>query len=536
MQHKESEGKFETGSGIPVKVAYTPDDVRDLDYERDLALPGVPPYTRGVYPTMYRGRLWTIRRYSGYGTPEETNELYRHEYREGQTGFSIAFDTPTNSGLDSDDPRVGADVGIGGVPVCSLDDMEILFEGLPIEKVATSVTGKAFSHVQQAMYFAMAEKRGLELKELRGTTQADILTALGCMNYIDQIAPRHAIRLLADLVEWSSEVAPRWHPVSFDTYNARENGVNAYQELAILMADAIAYIEEERKRGRIPLEQYIRGFSFNMGSHNDFLEEIAKFRAARRMWYRLVKDRYGIDDARCHILRLHVQSSGITHTTQQPLNNLMRIAFQVLAAVLGGAQSVHANGYDEGLCLPTEQSMLLSIRTEQIVQHETNVINTADPLGGSYYLEWLTNELETRAWQYLKRIEEAGGLVEALESGWLQGEFRKAIIEHQKRLETVEVKVVGVNCFEMEEEPYQVRLFRPNPRAAEIQTEKLQKLRRKRDNQKVEEALRELREVTKQGENVMPAVMKGVGAYATMGEICNVWRDIYGTWSTPIGL
>ena len=533
----EAKSAFSTGSGIPVKGVYLPEDIADIGYNRDLGLPGTEPYTRGIYSNMYRGKLWTVRQFSGFGTPEETNKRFHYEYGLGQTGFSIAFDAVTESGIDPDDRRAEADVGVGGVPVNSLNDMEALFEGLPIDKVTTAVIATPWTACPlSAMYFALAEKRGIDLSQLDGTTQNDLVLFTSCCNLIDIIPPRHLIRLCVDLVEWCAQNAPKWHPVSFASYNYRENGITAYQELAILFANAIAYIEEELKRNRLGIDDFAPVLTFHLAGHNDFLEEVAKFRAARRMWYKLMKERYKAQNPRSLLLRFHVQTSGSTHTYQQPLNNLIRIAYQVLAAALGGAQSIHANSYDEALCLPTDQSILLSIRTQQIAQCEAGVTNVADPLGGSYYLEWLTNELEKRAWEYLQRIENVGGLVATLESGWLHREFMKAMDEHEKKVAKGETKVVGVNCFQMPEEPYQVPIFRPNPRAGEIQKAKLGKLRQERDNEKVKQLLEELRRVTESGENVMPVVMEGVKAGATLGEICNVWRKVYSLWKMPLGV
>ena len=538
MQLKET-SPFLSGSGIPIQRVYGPKDTAGVDYARDLGEPGEAPFTRGIYPNMYRGKLWTIRRYSGFGTPRDTNQLYRREFELGQTGISIAFDSVTESGLDSDDPRAEHDVGAGGVPVDSLLDMEEMFEGIPIEKVSTAIITQTLSSPPiHAMYFALAEKRGLDVSRLDGTTQADLTTALGCLQLIDQVPPAPALRLCIDLIEWCCQVAPRWHPVSFDSYNYRENAANAYQELGLLLATAIGYIEEARRRGRVPLEKFVRPFSFNMGCHNDFFEEIAKFRAGRRMWYKILHDRYGVTDPRCLQFRFHAQSSGCTHTYQEPLNNLMRIAYQVMACALGGAQSVHANGYDEGLCLPTEESMLLSIRTEQILQHETNIINTADPLGGSYYIEWLTSEVERRTWEYIKQIEDMGGIVRALETGWVHREFKNAFWEYENRVNRGEVKVVGVNTFQLsgQQQPQPVPIFRPNPQAAQVQKEKLLKLRRERDNARVEKALQGLEAVSRSSENVMPAVMEAAKAYATLGEICGVWRKLWGIWRYPMGV
>ena len=530
-----SKKEFVSGSGIPIKEIYTPEDVADINYNQDIGSAGKPPFTRGVYPDMYRGRLWTIRRFSGVNTPEDTNQLYRREYELGQTGFSIAFDPTTEAGIDSDDPRVFADTGATGVPVDSLLDMEVMFEGLPIDKVSTAVVSPSLPACPlTAMYFAMAEKRGLDIKQLNGTTMNDLILTLGCLWLLDQIPPPAEFRLSTDLIEWCCEHAPQWHPACLDAYNYREHEITAFQELGMLLALAIEHIEEEKRRERVPLEKFIRVLAFNMGCHNDFFEEIAKFRAGRRMWYKIVTERYGIDDPSCGRFRLHVQSSGCTHTTQEPLNNLMRITCQMLAATLGGVQSMHANGYDEGICLPTEEAMLLSIRTEQILQHETNVINTVDPLGGSWYVEWLTSELERHTWEYIQKIEDAGGVADALDSGWIHREFKKAFLEYECKVASGKKVVIGVNKFQLEKEIYEVPISKPDPNAPQIQIEKIKRLKKERDNTEVIQALQELEEVTRSGENVMPAVMKAVKAYATLGEICNVWRKVYGLWHNPM--
>lgn len=535
MDYLGSEEVRFTGSGIPVKTVYTSQDIANLDEAKELGLPGREPYARGIYENMHRGRLWTIRQFSGLSFPEETNKRFKYEYEVGQTGFSIAFDSVTESGLDADDPRAEADVGVGGVPVNSLQDMEILFEGLPIDKVSTAVIASHWTACPlTAMYLALAEKRGISLREIDGTTQNDPILFSVCCNLIDIIPPPHLARLSVDLIEWCAREVPHWHPVSFASYNYRENGINACQELGLLFAAAIAYIEEELKRNRLKIDEFAPTFSFHLAAHNDFFEEIAKFRAGRRMWYKLMKERYRAQNPRSLMFRFHVQTSGSTHTYQQPLNNSVRIAYQVMAAALGGAQSVHANSYDEALCLPTEQSVLLSIRTQQIAQYETGVTNVADPLGGSYYIEWLTNEVERKAWEYLQKVEGEGGLIKAIESGWVHKEAIKAMEEYEKRVNSGETKVVGVNCFEMSEEPYQIPLFHSDPQSAEIQKAKLGKLKQERDNQRVKECLEHLRQVTERGENVMPAVMEAVKAYATLGEICDVWRNIYSIWKVPV--
>ena len=532
---KKTSEAFVSGSGVPIKRVYTAKDVANINPDRDIGLPGETPFTRGVYPDMYRGRLWTIRRYSGANTPEETNQIYRQEYEFGQTGFSVAADPPTDAGVDSDDPRVGAEVGASGVPVDSLLDMETMFEGLPIDKVSTALTLPVLPALPlTAMYFVMAEKQGLDIKQLKGSTLNDIVLTLGCLWLLDQVPPQATLGLAVDLIEWCTEVAPKWHPMFVDSYNYREHEIRADQELGLLLAIAIEHIEEEKQRGRMPLDKFVRRIAFDMSIHSDFFEEIAKFRAGRRMWYKIVRERYGIEDPHCWQFRFHAQTAGSTHTTQEPLNNLMRIAYQTLAAALGGVQSLHANGYDEGLCIPTEESMLLSIRTEQILQHETGITNTVDPLGGSYYVEWLTSEVERRTWEYMEKIEKAGGIVAALDSGWIHREFREAFVEHEHKVNSGEKVVVGVNKFHLDKVPYKVPIFRPNPKSDEIQVEKLRRLRKERNNAKVALALKELEEVTRGDENVMPAVKKAVEIYATQGEVCNVWRKVYGLWRNPM--
>jgi methylmalonyl-CoA mutase N-terminal domain/subunit len=537
MNEEESGKAFFSTSGIPINRLYTSKDLGRFSEHADLGLPGQPPFTRGVYPDMYRGKLWTIRRFSGAGTPEDTNKLYRREYELGQTGFSVAYDAPTAAGIDSDDPRAAGDVGTTGVAVDSLLDVEIMFEGLPIDKVGTALISQTMGSLPlTAMYFAMAEKRGIDLRELDGTTQNDITTGLGAVWHIDQIAPSKVLPLMIDLIEWCSEVAPKWHPVSFDSYNYREQGIDAIQELGQLLATAISYVEEERSRpNHMDLNRFMRRFTFDMGVHNDFFEEIAKFRAARRMWYKIARERFGCEDPRCWQFRFHAQSDGCTHTAREPYNNLIRIAYQTLASVLGGAQSVHANGYDEGICLPTNESMKLSIRTEQILQHETNVINTVDPLGGSYYVESLTNEVERRTWEYIEKIEAMGGIVPALESGWIHGEYIEASNAYEKKVRDGDVTVVGVNRFvENDDEERKYPVFKPNLEATSHQIEKIRRLKRERDDARVQAALARVREATLGPGNVMPAVVEAVRAYATLGEICGVWRGLYGSWAYPL--
>jgi len=521
-----------SASGIPIRDLYTPEDVKDIDYDKDIGLPGEPPFTRGVYRSMYRGQLWTIRRLTGYSTPEDTNKRYREEYETGQTGFSIAPDISTPVGMDPDDPRVSADVGHSGVPIYSVEDMDTVFDGLPIERCATFLADRVGGLLTPA-YFLMAEKRGIPLDQVRGTT-ANCLCTWSSMDLGNQPPPNAYLRYAVDLIEWCAQHAPRWYPVSFNSYNPRDNGISAVQEIGMLMATVIQYVDEQKRRGRVPLEKFVKRFAFNMAVNNDFFEEIAKLRAARRMLLKIIRDRYGIQDPSCGQLRVHVQSSGSTHTHQEPLNNLIRIAYQVMAGVLGGAQSIHANGYDEAVCLPTEQAMLLAIRTEQIIALETNVTNTVDPLGGSYYVESLTNELEERAWDYVKKIEDQGGMVQAILSGWIHREYKSAIIEYEHKLAAGDVTVVGVNKFRLDKKPYEVPIFRPDPKSTDMLIQRIKRLREQRDNARVAAALKRLEEVTRSDENTFPAIMEAVKAHATPGELGKIQLEAYGPWTYPI--
>jgi methylmalonyl-CoA mutase, N-terminal domain len=522
-----------SASGIPIKDIYTDKDTKDLDYDRDLGIAGQPPFTRGPYPSMYRGQVWTIRRLSGFNTPEDSNKLYKEEYALGQTGFSVAPDITTAIGVDADDPMVKYEIDHSGLPLNSIDDVEVAFDGLPIDRVSTYLAERG---PITTMYFANAEKRGIDLKQIRGTTAGCILS-WACLNIPKQPTPKGYLRYGTDFIEWCAEVAPKWNPICHDSYNPRDLGLNAVEELGLLFAAAIDFVEEEKRRGRIPLDRFVRRFAFNTAVHNDFFEEIAKLRAARRIWYKIVTDRYKIQDPTCAKFRVHVQSSGSTHTAQEPYNNLIRIAYQTLAAVLGGAQSIHANGYDEAVCLPSDQSMLLAIRTEQIAALETGVTNSIDPLGGSYYMENLTNELEERTWDYIKMIEDMGGIAQAMEDGWYHRLLRDKPIEHQRKVDSGEIPVVGVNIFRQEKEPYKVPIFKPDPASSrEIQSEKLRKLREKRDKKKHDEAMKKVVDACNRDENVYPHVFEAVKAYATFGEIMKAQVDAYGEWPYPIGI
>lgn len=515
------------------KTTYTPADSESLDYTRDLGNPGDPPYTRGIYQEMYRRRLWSIRQFSGFGTPEQTNERFKYEYSIGQTGLSIAFDVITYAGLDSDNEMAALDVGQSGVPVSSLEDMEVMFRDLPIEKLANAVVASPITSCPlTAMYIAVAEKRGIKLSEIEGTTQNDILTFQGSCRYNTFVAPRHQLKLSVDLIEWCAQNVPKWHPVSFASYNYRENAITAPEELGFLFGLTKAYIDEELQRNRLKIDDFVPTFTFHLASHNDILEEVAKFRAARRMWHKFLKESYGSENP-ANKFKIHVQSSGSTHTYQQPLNNLVRIAYQILAAALGGVQSIHANSYDEALCLPTEQSLLLSIRTQQIAQYESGVTKVADPLGGSYYLEALTSEVERLAWEFMKEIDKVGGLITALESGWVHRKFSTSIMDYERKLANGEMKIVGVNCFQIEREIHKVPHFRLESGVMEDRIKKVKNLKGRRDNRKVAKALDDLRRASDSGSNVMPATIEAVKSYATIQEICDVWRSLYGVWTPP---
>ncbi len=529
-------GQIRSASGIPIKDIYTPEDVSKINYDKEIGAPGKPPYTRGVYASMYRGQLWTIRRLTGFDSPEATNARYKEEYTLGQTGFSIAPDISTPSGMDPDDPRVAHDIGHAGVPIYSIEDMETVFKDLPIEKCSAFLADRVGGLLTPA-YFAMAQRRGIPLDQVRGTTANCILT-WSSMELANQPPPEAYFRLSTDLIEWCSQHAPRWYPISMNSYNPRDNGISAVQELGMLMAEVIDYAEEAKRRGRVSVAQFTRRFAFNMAANNDFFEEICKLRAARRMLRKIINDRFGVQDPSCGQLRVHIQTSGSSHTHQEPLNNVIRIAYQTLSAVLGGAQSIHANGYDEAVCLPTEQAMLLAIRTEQIVGLETGVTNTIDPLGGSYYVEALTNEIEQRAWEYVKKIEDQGGLVKAISNGWIHREYKQAIVEYDRKLKSGEITIVGVNKFRLEPDkvPYKVPIFKSDRSSVEVLKKRIKKLRETRDSVKHAAAMKKLEEVLHTDANTFPAIKEAVEARATPGELAAVVMKVYGKWTYPIGV
>ena len=528
----ERKPEFKTASGIPVKRLYTPLDVADLDYLRDLGFPGQYPFTRGVYATMYRGRVWTMRQYAGYGTAEETNKRFKYLLEQGQTGLSVAFDFPTQLGYDPDHPLATGEIGKVGVSVFSVEEMMRLFDGIPLGEVTTSMTINATANAILAMYIATAEAQGYEQAALGGTVQNDILKEyVARAMYI--FPPEPSMRLAVDIIEYCAKHMPRWNPISISGYHIREAGANAVQELAFTLANAIAYVEGALERG-LEVDEFAPRFSFFFAAHNDFFEEIAKFRAARRMWAKIMRERFGARKPRSCALRFHTQTAGSTLTAQQPLVNVIRVAIQALAAVLGGTQSLHTNSYDEALCLPSEEAALLALRTQQVIAYESGVTRTVDPLAGSYYVEWLTNEIEERAWRYLERIESMGGAVKAIEKGFIQREIARSAYEQQKAVEEGELVVVGVNKFKLEGEEVRIELLKVEPTVEEEQKKRLVALKARRNPRKVEEALDELRRAAEGEENLMPYVLKAVKARATIGEIFSVLREVFGEYKPPL--
>jgi len=527
----ERQKEFYTISEIPVKRIYTPEDIKDMDYMRDLGFPGEYPFTRGIHATMYRGRIWTMRQFSGFGTAEQTNKRFKYLLKEGETGLSIAFDYPTIMGYDSDHPMARGEVGRCGVAVSSLKDMEILLDGIPLDKVTTSMTINGPTAMILAMYIAVGDKQGVPREKLGGTVQNDMLKEFIAQKLVI-FPPRPSVKLVCDVIEFCAKYMPKWNPISISGYHIREAGATAVQELAFTLADGITYVEEMLKRG-LKVDDFAPRLSFFFASHNNFFEEIAKFRAARRMWAKIMKERFGAKNPRSMWMRMHVQTSGCTLTAQQPLNNIVRVTLQALAAVLGGTQSLHTNSFDEALCLPSELAVRVALRTQQIIAYESGVADVVDPLGGSYYVEWLTNEMEERAWEYIHKIEEMGGVIEAIEKGWLQQEIANSAYKYQREIDTKRRIIVGVNEYTTEEHE-EVPLLKIDPKVEEEQIAKLQKLRRERDNQKVKQILQKLHDEAEKNVNLMPTIIEAVKAYATLGEICDVLREVYGVYKEMI--
>jgi methylmalonyl-CoA mutase N-terminal domain/subunit len=523
---------FSTISGIENEPLYTPDNA-GLDYERDLGYPGVHPFTRGVSPSMYRGRLWTMRQFAGFGTSEETNERFRYLLEHGQTGLSTAFDMPTLMGYDSDHPRSLGEVGREGVAVDSLDDMETLFSGIPLGEVSTSMTINAPAAMLLAFYACVGEKQDVPVAELRGTVQTDILK-----EYIAQkewiFPPVPSMRLVVDMIEWCSREMPLMHPISISGYHIREAGSTAAQELAFTLADGFAYVDACVERG-LDVDDFAPRLSFFFNAHLDFFEEIAKYRAARRIWATQLRDKYGARNPRSWLMRFHTQTAGVSLTAQQPEVNLIRTAIEALAAVLGGTQSLHTNSFDEALALPTEHAVRLALRTQQVIAHETGAVNTIDPLGGSYYVEHLTNELERQAYAYFDRIDKLGGVVAAIEENFFQREIAEASYRYQSEVEQNQRIVVGVNRYQLDDEP-EPDLLRIDPALEQTQIERVRAVRARRDSRAVEQALARLKEdAARDGRNLMEPIMDASRLYVTMGEMCEALRDVWGIWrETPV--
>lgn len=518
--------KFTTVSGQPIELLYTPDDVAHINYLSEIGFPGEFPYTRGIHHNMYRGKLWTMRQFAGFGSPEDTNARYHYLLEHGQTGLSVAFDLPTLMGRDADDPLSEGEVGICGVSVSSLSDMEILFKGISLKDISTSMTINAPAAMMLAFYIVVAEKQGAKRCDLRGTIQTDILK-----EYIAQkewiYPPQPSMRIVADMIEFCSKEMPLWNPVSISGYHIREAGSTAVQELAFTLADGFAYVEECLKRG-MDIDSFAPRLSFFFNSHIDFFEEICKFRAARKIWAKRMRYKYGAKNPRSWTLRFHTQTAGCTLTAQQPENNIIRTAFEALAGVLGGTQSLHTNSMDETLALPSEKAVKIALRTQQIIAHEIGVTNTIDPLGGSYFIEALTDRMEKEAEAYFEKIDALGGVIPAIEAGFFQREIAEAAYRYQLELDNKEKIIVGVNEFVEEEEKLDIPILEISPDVEIKQRKRLADLRQSRNNAEVERTLDALKQAAADGKNLMPYLIECTRAYATLGEMCQRLTEVFG--------
>jgi len=526
--------KFPMRQSIPEQGLYTPLDIKDTDYAEDIGFPGVYPYTRGVQPTMYRGRFWTMRMYAGFSTAEESNKRYRYLIESGATGLSCAFDLPTQIGYDSTDPISEGEVGKVGVAIDSLADMEILFDQIDLGKVSTSMTINAPASVLLAMYIAVAEKQGVSADKLKGTIQNDILKEYAARGtYI--FPPRPSMRLITNIFEYCSKNVPNWNTISISGYHIREAGSTASQEIAFTIADGIAYVEAASK-ARLNVDDFAGRLSFFWNAHNNVLEEVAKFRASRRIWAKVMKDRFKAEKAKSQMLRVHTQTAGSMLTAQQPNNNIVRVALQTAAAVMGGTQSLHTNSRDEALALPTEDSVMVALRTQQIVAYESGLADVIDPLAGSYYVEAMTNRIEAEAWEYIKKIDELGGAVAAIEKGYIQKEIQDSAYKWQMDVESGARVIVGVNKFQVEEEAPK-NLLRVDASVGEKQKAKVEAMKAKRDNAAVQAALADLKKAcADEHENLMPHILAAVKTYATLGEICGVMREVFGEYEAHVNL
>jgi len=520
-----------TSSHTSVNPLYTPADLSGTDYDRDLGYPGQYPYTRGVQTTMYRGRLWTMRQYAGMGDAEESNKRYKYLLAQGTTGLSVAFDLPTQIGMDSDSPMALGEVGKVGVAIDSIEDMERLFEGIKLDKVSTSMTINSTASTLLALYIAVAKRQGSDVRKLNGTVQNDVLKeyiARGTYIY----PPAQAMRIVTDICAYANDQVPEWNTISISGYHMREAGCTAVQEVAFTLADGMTYVQAALNAG-LDVDTFAPRLSFFFASFSNFLEEIAKFRVARRMWARIMREHFGAKNPRSLMLRFHTQTAGSSLTAQQPENNIVRTALQALAAVLGGTQSLHTNSYDEALALPTEQAVKIALRTQQIVAYESGVAQTIDPLAGSYYVEWLTNEIERRAEEYLHKIDDLGGMLKAIERGYVQQEIQNAAYEYQQNVDRLEQVVVGVNRFEIEEEK-SIETLRIDPELERKQIERVRAIRARRDMKPWDEALKAVEDATHNGTNLMPAILQAVESYATVGEISDTLRKVFGEYKETV--
>ncbi len=524
-------GELHTSSNIAINRVYTPADLADFDYSHDLGFPGEYPYTRGVYPTMYRGRLWTMRQYAGFGTAEQTNGRFKYLLEHGQTGLSVAFDFPTQVGYDCDHPMALGEVGKVGVSASSLRDMETLFDGIPLDKVTTSMTINAPANVLLAMYAAVGQKQGVAIAKLGGTAQNDVLKEYVARGmYI--FPPKPSMRMITDIFAYCSANMPSWNTISISGYHIREAGSTAVQEVAFTFANAIAYVQAATDRG-LDLDRFAGRLSFFFAAHNNFFEEISKFRAARRLWARIMRDRFHAKNPASQMLRFHTQTSGVSLTAQQPYNNIVRVALQALMAVLGGTQSLHTNSFDEAYALPSEQAVTIALRTQQLIAYESGVTDTVDPLGGSYYAEYLTNEIEQRVEKYIEQIDQMGGAVAAIEKGFMQREITESAYRHQKEVEAKKRTIVGVNDFQTKEE-VPMKLHQVDPAIEKKLVKQLNELKRQRNQAKVTEALGKLRNAAEQeNASLMPLILDAVKEYATLGEICGTLREVFGEYKPP---
>jgi methylmalonyl-CoA mutase N-terminal domain/subunit len=531
LERLPEKGMFLTSSDIPVNRLYTPADLASLDYFRDLGFPGEYPFTRGVYPTMYRARLWTMRQYAGFGTAEQTNQRFKYLLSQGQTGLSVAFDFPTQVGYDCDHPMARGEVGKAGVSVSTLKDMEIVFDGIPLDKITTSMTINAPAAVLLAMYIVVGEKQGVPQSVLDGTVQNDILKEYAARGmYI--FPPKPSMRLVTDIFEYCAKNVPKWNTISISGYHIREAGATAVQEIAFTLANAIAYVQAAVDRG-LDVDKFAGRLSFFFAAHNNLFEEVAKFRAARRLWARIMRERFKAKNPASWMLRFHTQTSGVSLTAQQPLNNIIRVTIQALAAVLGGTQSLHTNSFDEAYALPSEQAVTIALRTQQIIAYESGVTDTIDPLGGSYYVEYLTNQIEEKAAKYIEQIDDMGGAVAAIEKGFMQREIMESAYRYQKEVESKKRIVVGVNEF-VSEEKTPIKILRIDPEIEKMLVKRLNEVKRQRNNTKVKEALDNLRKAAeKEDVNLMPFIIQAVKEYATLGEICDTLRQVFGEYKPP---